>query len=387
MITRHQIYFQDSRNMAALAPDSVDLVVTSPPYPMIEMWDAMFVDQNAEIGNALHKGDGPMAFELMHKQLDAVWQEVRRILKEGGIACLNVGDATRTINSRFSLYPNHSRILYQFLKLGFQALPAILWRKQTNAPNKFMGSGMLPPGAYVTLEHEYILILRKGPKREFNLDAEKQNRRQSAFFWEERNTWFSDVWMDVKGTSQHLGDRAARLRSAAFPFEVPYRLVNMFSVKGDVVVDPFLGIGTTMWAAMTAGRNCIGYEIEGGLRDDIDVIKRTILPFANEKIKNRIRNHLDYLDANINSKGGFNFKNAYYNFAVKARQETEILLNPLMTIETTAKNSFEITYSDKPHRLRVTDKHKPDNPQAKSSIPQKETPSKKMRRSVQRDLW
>jgi hypothetical protein len=96
---------------------------------------------------------------------------------------------------------------------------------------------------------------------------------------------------------------------------------------------------------------------------------------------------LDYLDANINSKGGFNFKNAYYNFAVKARQETEILLNPLMTIETTDKNSFEITYSDKPHRLRVTDKHKSDNPQAKSSIPQKETPSKKMRRSVQRDLW
>ena len=221
MITRHQIYFQDSRNMAALAPDSVDLVVTSPPYPMIEMWDAMFVDQNAEIGNALHKDDGPMSFELMHKQLDAVWQEVWRILKEGGIACLNVGDATRTINSRFRLYPNHSRILNQFLKLGFQALPAILWRKQTNAPNKFMGSGMLPPGAYVTLEHEYILILRKGPKREFNLDAEKQNRRQSAFFWEERNAWFSDVWMDVKGTSQHLSDRAARLRSAAFLLRSP----------------------------------------------------------------------------------------------------------------------------------------------------------------------
>jgi DNA modification methylase len=387
MITRHQIYFQDSRNMAALAPDSVDLVVTSPPYPMIEMWDAMFVDQNAEIGKALHKGDGPLAFELMHKQLDAVWQEVWRILKEGGIACLNVGDATRTINSRFRLYPNHSRILNQFLKLGFQALPAILWRKQTNAPNKFMGSGMLPPGAYVTLEHEYILILRKGPKREFNLDAEKQNRRQSAFFWEERNTWFSDVWMDVKGTSQHLGDRAARLRSAAFPFEVPYRLINMFSVKGDVVVDPFLGIGTTMWAAITAGRNCIGYEIEGGLRDEIDVIKHTILPFANEKIKNRIRNHLDYLDVNINSKSGFKYKNAYYNFAVKTRQETEILLNLLMTIETTDKKSFEITYSDKPHRLRVTDKHKPDNSQDKSSIPQKETPSKKMRRSAQRDLW
>jgi DNA modification methylase len=373
--------------MEALPSGSVDLVVTSPPYPMIKMWDSMFAGQNAEIGKALKKGDGFRSFEMMHRELDAVWQEVWRILKEGGIACINIGDAVRTIDSRFMLYPNHSRILNQFLELGFQALPAILWRKQTNAPNKFMGSGMLPPGAYVTLEHEYILILRKGPKREFKLDAEKQNRRESAFFWEERNAWFSDVWMDVKGTSQHLGDRAARLRSAAFPFEVPYRLINMFSVKGDAVVDPFFGIGTTMWAAMTAGRNCIGYEIEGGLRDEIDVIKHTILPFANEKIKNRIRNHLGYLDANINSKGGFKYKNAYYNFAVKTRQETELLLNPLMTIETIAKNSFEVTYSDKPHRLRVIDKHKPDNSQGESSGPRKETPSKKMRRSVQRNLW
>jgi len=370
MITQHQIYFQDSKNMEALPSGSVDLVVTSPPYPMIKMWDSMFTGQNAEIGKALKKGDGSRSFEMMHRELDAVWQEVWRILKEGGIACINIGDAVRTIDSRFMLHPNHSRILNQFLELGFQALPAILWRKQTNAPNKFMGSGMLPPGAYVTLEHEYILILRKGPKREFKLDPEKQNRRESAFFWEERNAWFSDVWMDVKGTSQHLGDRAARLRSGAFPFDVPYRLINMFSVKGDAVVDPFFGIGTTMWAAMTAGRNCIGYEIEGGLRDEIDVIKHTILPFANEKIKNRIRNHLAYLDANINSKGGFKYKNAYYNFAVKTRQETELLLNPLMTIETIAKNSFE-----------------PDNPQGESSGPRKETPSKKMRRSVQRNLW
>ena len=373
--------------MEALESGSTDLVITSPPYPMIEMWDAMFAKQNAEIGNALEKVDGPVAFELMHRELDTVWQEVSRILKPSGIACINVGDATRTINSRFRLYPNHSRILNQFLKLGFEALPAIIWRKQTNAPNKFMGSGMLPPGAYVTLEHEYILILRKGPKREFKQDSEKQNRRQSAFFWEERNAWFSDVWMDIKGTSQHLGDRAARLRSAAFPFNVPYRLINMFSVKGDLVVDPFLGIGTTMWAAMTAGRNCIGYEIEGKLPSKIAVIKRTILPFANGKIENRIRKHLDYLDANSNSKNEFKYKNVYYNFAVKTRQETEILINTLMTIETTREHSFEVTYSDKPNHFRVTDKNESSNCQTQSPKPQKESPSKKKRRPVQRDLW
>jgi DNA modification methylase len=373
--------------MATISSGTIDLVVTSPPYPMIKMWDSMFARQKAEIRKALDKGDGHLAFELMHRELDPVWQEVLRILRTGGLACINIGDAARTLNGRFQLYPNHARILNQFLRLGLHALPAILWRKQVNAPNKFMGSGMLPAGAYVTLEHEYILILRKGSTRAFKKTSEKQNRRESAFFWEERNAWFSDVWLDVKGASQSLGDRAARLRSAAFPFKVPYRLINMFSVKGDTVVDPFLGIGTTMWAAMAAARNCIGYEIEPGLRNEIDIIKHTLLAFANEKIKNRIRNHLDYLDANINSKGGFKYKNAYYHFPVKTRQETEILLNPLMKIETTGKNSFEVTYSDKPHRSWVDDKLKAINYETKTSDPQKETASKKMRRSVQRDLW
>ena len=379
MITRHQIYFQDSTHMDALRSNSVDLVVTSPPYPMIEIWDAMFANQNAAIGHALDRGAGQTAFELMHRKLDAVWREVWRILKQGGMACINVGDAVRTLDKRFKLYPNHSRILNQFLKLGFEALPAILWRKQTNAPNKFMGSGMLPPSAYVTLEHEFILILRKGPKREFKNDAERQNRRESAFFWEERNFWFSDVWMDVKGTSQNLNDRAARLRSAAFPFEVPYRLINMFSIKGDVVVDPFLGIGTTIWAAMTAGRNCIGYEIEGGLQDEIDVIQLRILPFANEAIKNRIGYHLAYLEANIDSKGGFNYQNAYYNFPVKTRQETEIFLNPLKAIKKIGQNFFEVTYSDKPHQSA--------DPQTPSTRYRKPTSPKNKRRSLQQKLW
>jgi DNA modification methylase len=387
MITRHQIYFQDSQNMEALASDSADLVVTSPPYPMIEMWDAMFADRNAQIGKALDKGDGLAAFELMHGELDPVWQEIRRVLRPGGLACINVGDATRTVDGRFRLYPNHARILERFLKLGFEALPAIIWRKQTNAPNKFMGSGMLPPGAYVTLEHEYILILRKGARREFKQDPEKENRRQSAFFWEERNTWFSDVWIDVKGTAQNLGDHAARLRSAAFPFEIPYRLINMFSVKGDTVVDPFLGVGTTMWAAMTAGRNCIGYEIDGELQSKIDVIKRTILPFANGKIRNRIRSHLVYLDAHVSAKSGFKYRNAHYNFPVKTRQETEIFLNPLKTIKTIAQNSFEVIYSDNPHGSRVVDKPEPDKPRVPSSKPRKTNPKNKMRRSVQRNLW
>src|SRR5206468_5334175 len=110
----------------------------------------------------------------------------------------------------FILYPNHVRIASHLVRLGFNPLPAILWRKQTNAPNKFMGSGMFPPGAYVTLEHEYVLIVRKGDKRAFDSEVIRSRRRESAFFWEERNDWFSDVWFDLKGTGQNLVDRDVR---------------------------------------------------------------------------------------------------------------------------------------------------------------------------------
>lgn len=159
--------------MKELPAESVDLIVTSPPYPMIEMWDEIFSDLNPLISEALNKLAGMQAYALMHQELDSVWDEVYRVLKEGRFVCINIGDATRTINGDFQLYTNHSRINNYLQQLGFSSLPAILWRKQANAPNKFMGSGMLPAGAYVTLEHEYILIARKGSKREFNKADEK----------------------------------------------------------------------------------------------------------------------------------------------------------------------------------------------------------------------
>ena len=146
--TTYKIYYQNSNAMQSVASNSVDLVVTSPPYPMIAMWDEMFIKQDPAIQKALDNGMGYDAFKRMHKTLDEIWNECYRILKNGAFACINIGDATRTVNGNFMLYPNHSRILQHLLEIGFTSLPAILWRKQTNAPNKFMGSGMLPAGAY-----------------------------------------------------------------------------------------------------------------------------------------------------------------------------------------------------------------------------------------------
>ena len=348
MQTTHDILFQNSGTMKAIPAKSIDLVVTSPPYPMIAMWDEIFSRQNPEIDKALKKGDGKKAFELMHRLLDPVWRELFRVLKSGGIVCINIGDATRSIKDVFSLYQNHTRIATSMLKAGFLSLPCILWRKQTNAPNKFMGSGMLPAGAYVTLEHEYILIFRKGDKRDFTRKDAAQNRRESAYFWEERNNWFSDVWMDLKGASQVLFSKTARDRSAAFPFELPYRLINMFSAKEDTVLDPFLGIGTTLFAAMASGRNSIGIELSEDFLMDITSQLPNIVKFSNNRIVQRITNHLDFVAKRKRDKKEFKHENIHYRFPVITRQEKELFFNELIRTEKVGKHRFVVEYADEP---------------------------------------
>ena len=348
MKTIHKILFQDARNLKEIASESVDLVVTSPPYPMIGMWDDMFGDQNPEIQQALARGDGRQAYELMHEILNPVWDELFRVLKDGRFACINIGDATRKVRDDFCLYPNHARILNYLSNIGFSALPDILWRKQTNAPNKFMGSGMLPAGAYVTLEHEYILIVRKGSKREFRIEREKENRRESALFWEERNIWYSDIWTDIKGTEQSLSNTTSRLRSAAFPFDLAYRLINMYSVKGDVILDPFLGTGTTLAAAMTSGRNSIGVEIDKSFQQTICPIARHIVDFSNDYLHGRLTGHFEFVKNRIQNSKPLKYTNKHYDCPVVTSQEQCILLNSLNKVQACGDNIFEVMYSAKP---------------------------------------
>ncbi|MBD3202712.1 site-specific DNA-methyltransferase [Candidatus Woesearchaeota archaeon] len=350
MMTKHKILFQDARKIKELEDHSVDLMITSPPYPMIEMWDEMFSEQNPKIKEALNNKDGKTAFELMNQELDKVWDEVYRVLKPNGIACINIGDATRTVNGDFKLYPNSSRIVSYCNKIGFSSLPKILWKKTTNAPNKFMGSGMMPPGAYVTLEHEYILIFRKGGKREFKKSDEKINRRESSFFWEERNVWFSDIWEGLNGVLQKLKDEKIRDRSAAYPFELAYRLVNMFSVKGDVVLDPFFGTGTTMLAAMASARNSIGVEIDPNFENTILGRIEAIKEYSNKINSDRIKKHLEFVKKREEEKGPLKYTNEHYGFKVMTRQEKSLLFNDLKKVEKISDNEFKVIYSEEPQK-------------------------------------
>jgi site-specific DNA-methyltransferase (cytosine-N4-specific) len=215
---------------------------------MVGIWDNFFREESAQ------------SYDEMHAYLDQTWREVKRVLVSGGIVCVNIGDATRTIDGVFHLFPNHSRVIETFERLGLVTLPYILWKKPTTKPRykgkgAFLGSGFLPPNAYVTLDMEYILIFRKGGLRVF--EPKDPKRYRSKFTKKERDTWFSQVWT-VTGTRQTRDDLERRV--AAFPEEIPRRLIRMFSIEGDTVLDPFLGSGTTLKAAMDLNRRFIGYE-------------------------------------------------------------------------------------------------------------------------------
>jgi DNA modification methylase len=270
--TQHRIIFGNSQQMSELGDGCVQLMVTSPPYPMIAMWDEQFKKADTKISDLWRKleADGKeetvrQIYDAMHGCLAKVWAETYRVLADGAIAAINIGDATRNVNGRFQLFPNHSRIIEVCEKIGFTALPYILWKKPTTKPKykgkgAFLGSGFLPPNAYVTLDCEFILLFRKGNLRKF--PPHHAERYESRFTKAQRDEWFSQIW-EFKGTRQTAGE--LERRTAAYPDEVAERLIRMFSVKGELVLDPFLGSGTTTKVAIANERNSIGYEADSKL--------------------------------------------------------------------------------------------------------------------------
>jgi hypothetical protein len=230
--TVHTVRFADARSLVHAPGETVDLVVTSPPYPMIAMWDAAFTSLDASIALRSRRRTGKLRLKRCTRcSMRSGAGASRRSAPAGSPASTSATRRAAWAGNSASGRTMHASFWAQ-PRSAFHALPDILWRKPTNAPNKFLGSGMLPAGAYVTYEHEYVLVLRKGRKREFCSREAKLERAKSAFFWEERNAWFSDVWLDLRGEQQSLDDAESRGRSGAFPRELAYRLVNMFSVRG-----------------------------------------------------------------------------------------------------------------------------------------------------------
>lgn len=260
---------------------------------MIEMWDEIFASCDTQIKTAIENGNWNEAHDQMHTFLNKIWNEVIRVTKENCIIAINIGNATRRTNESFQLFPNTAKIIEYFTNNGCEMLPMIHWNKASNKSSSFMGSGMLPTNAYITNDHEYILVFRKGTgTRDF--PPKDTLRYQSAFFWEERNNWFSDRW-SFQGTLQEI-ETADRDRSGAFPPTLPYRIINMYSIYGDTVLDPFLGTGTTQFVASALGRNSIGYELDTELKPVLKQQLQTLPNWSTNQMKQRVNDHIKYIN-------------------------------------------------------------------------------------------
>lgn len=150
----------------------------------------------------------------------------------------------------------------------------------------------------------------------------KELRNSSAYFWEERNIWFSDLWQ-MGGAKQAIS-QTGRLRSAAFPLELPYRLINMYSVYGDYVLDPFMGTGTTAIAAIVTGRNSTGFEIDRSFKPHREPTELdAIISLGNKMLEERLQRHLNFVQDRLANGKEIKHKNRHYGFPVMTAQERQ----------------------------------------------------------------
>ncbi len=247
--TTHQVIVGDAREMR-LEPESVHLVVTSPPY-----WTLKEYRETA--GQLGHVAD----YDDFLRDLDDVWRQCYSALVPGGRLVCVVGDvclSRRKNNGRHTVVPLHASIQEHCRGLGFDNLAPIIWHKISNAVYEATGNGgdflgkPYEPNAVIKNDIEFILMQRKpGGYRSPSVAT----RILSVIGDANHKEWFQQIWTGLTGAS-------TRNHPAPYPLELADRLIRMFSFVGDTVLDPFLGTGTTMLAAMRHGRNSIGYEID-----------------------------------------------------------------------------------------------------------------------------
>lgn len=247
--TRHELVQGDARAASALEPDSIHLVVTSPPYWTLKRYN----ENEQQMG---HVAD----YDDFNAALDEVWRNCYRALVPGGRLIINVGDvclSRRKNNGRHTVVPLHATIQERCKAIGFDNLASIIWHKIANAQYEVSGGGGFlgkpyEPNAVIKNDIEFVLMQRKpGGYR----SPTARERLLSIVSADNYQTWFRQIWSDVRGTSSPS-------HPAPFPLEFAERLVRMFSFVGDTVLDPFMGTGTTNLACARWGRNSVGIELD-----------------------------------------------------------------------------------------------------------------------------
>jgi len=222
-----RVLCQSSENMAALPDHSIHLMVTSPPY------------------NAQKEYDQDLSLEEYLSLLRRVWQETYRVLVPGGRACINVANLGRK-----PYIPLHSFIIEQMVSIGFLMRGEVIWDKAASASSSTAwGSWCSASNPVLRDVHEYILIFSKEGFR--RPKGERENTIQKEDFL----AWTKSVWQFQAVKAKQIG------HPAPFPVELPHRCIQLYTYKGDVLLDPFAGSGATCLAAKQDERHFVGYEI------------------------------------------------------------------------------------------------------------------------------
>ncbi len=225
----NRIFCKSSEVMEELPDNSVHLMGTSPPYNVGKEYDR----------------DATLAEYLDF--LGRVWREVYRVLAPGGRACINVANLGRK-----PYIPLHSYIIQDMLKIGFLMRGEIIWNKENSAsPSTAWGSWRTPANPTLRDIHEYILIFSKGTLSRKNLDKRKPTISKEEFL-----ELTKSVWTFPAVSARKVG------HPAPFPLELPYRLIQLYTFDGEVVLDPFMGSGQAALAAIQTNRHYVGYETD-----------------------------------------------------------------------------------------------------------------------------
>jgi len=223
-----RIFSKTSENMEELPDNSVHLMVTSPPY------------------NVGKEYDGNLTLQEYRQFLKQVWGEVYRTLVPGGRACINIANLGRK-----PYIPLHAFIVEDMLDLGFLMRGEIIWNKaSSSSPSTAWGSWLSAANPTLRDIHEYILVFSKGM-----FSRNNASRRRSTISREEFLEFTKSVWEFQAEPARGVG------HPAPFPVELPYRLLQLYTFEGEVILDPFMGSGQAAIAAIKTDRHYVGYEI------------------------------------------------------------------------------------------------------------------------------
>jgi len=241
----NKIFCKSSEKMDELPDNSVHLMVTSPPYNVSKEYD-----------------DDLNLIEYLIL-LNTVWEETYRVLVPGGRACINVANLGRK-----PYIPLHSYIIEGMQELGYLMRGEIIWNKASSAsPSTAWGSWLSAANPVLRDIHEYILIFSKDTFSRIKEDRE--NTITKGEFLE----WTKSVWTFPAVSAKQVG------HPAPFPEELPYRLIQLYTFKGDVVLDPFAGSGSTCLSAIKNERDYVGYDIDS---DYVKLSEKRILNYRSQ---------------------------------------------------------------------------------------------------------